>query len=189
MTHRQREILEIFESSKALLRGHFVLRSGLASGHYFQCARLGERLDYIERLAELLLQDLTGLEFETVLAPAMGGLVIGQEVARQAGARYLFVEKQNDLLVLRRDFKLAEGEKVLVVEDVITRGGRAREAIDIARGHGAEVVGLALLVDRSAGQAAVDVPVFSLAQFNFPTYRPDDIPPELAAIPPQKPGS
>lgn len=189
MTHRQREILEIFESSKALLRGHFVLRSGLRSGYYFQCARLGERLKYVERLAELLLEDLGELEFETVLAPAMGGLVIGQEVARQAGARYIFAEKQNDILVMRRGFKLARGEKVLVVEDVITRGGRAREAIDIARTQQAEVVGLALLVDRSAGQAAIDVPVISLAQFNFPTYHPEQVPPELAAIPPEKPGS
>ena len=189
MTDREREILEIFESSKALLRGHFVLRSGLRSGHYFQCARLGERLEYIERLAEMLLRDLAGMEFETVLAPAMGGLVIGQEVARQAGARYLFAEKQNDLLVLRRGFNLAQGEKVLIVEDVITRGGRAQEAIDIARKGGAEVVGLALLVDRSAGQTAIDVPVVSLAKLNFPTYHPEKIPPQLAVIPPQKPGS
>ncbi|MBC9866768.1 MAG: orotate phosphoribosyltransferase [Opitutae bacterium] len=189
MTPRQREILQIFESSKALLRGHFVLRSGLVSGHYFQCARLGERLEKVQRLAELLLEDLGDLEFETVLAPAMGGLVIGQEVARQAGARYIFAEKENDILVMRRGFKLAQGEKVLIVEDVITRGGRAREAIEIARRRRAEVVGLALLVDRSAGKAAFDLPVVSLAQFNFPTYHPENIPPELAALPPEKPGS
>ena len=189
MNDKQREILEIFQSSKALLRGHFILRSGLVSGHFFQCARVGEHLDKVERLAELLLEKLGDLEFETVLAPAMGGLVIGQEVARQAGARYIFAEKQNDILVMRRGFKLAPGEKVLVVEDVITRGGRAQEAIDIASAHRAEVVGLALLVDRSAGQADFEVPVVALAEFNFPTYHPANLPPELAAIPPQKPGS
>lgn len=189
MDDEQREILEIFESSKALLRGHFILRSGLRSGHFFQCARVCEYMDKVERLAELLLKKLTHIPFETVLAPAMGGLVIGQEVARQAKVRYLFAEKQNDRLVLRRGFKFKPREKVLVVEDVITRGGRAQEAIDIIRSLGAEVTGLALLADRSAGNASFDVPVVSLAEFNFPTYDPDDLPPELAAIPPVKPGS
>ena len=152
MDNKQQEVLEIFESSKALLRGHFILRSGLRSGHFFQCARVCEYMDKVERLAELMLEKLDGVEFETVLSPAMGGLVFGQEIARQAKARYIFAEKQNDQLVLRRGFKMASGEKVLVVEDVITRGGRAQEAIDIVESHGAKVVGLALLADRSTGR-------------------------------------
>ncbi|MCZ6675125.1 MAG: orotate phosphoribosyltransferase [Verrucomicrobia bacterium] len=189
MDNEQQEILEIFESSKALLRGHFILRSGLRSGHFFQCARVCEYMDKVTRLAELMLKKLDGIEFQTVLSPAMGGLVIGQEVARQANARFIFAEKQNDRLVLRRGFKIAPGEKVLIVEDVITRGGRAQEAIDIAEGFEAKVVGLALLADRSAGNADFNVLVVSLAEFNFPTYSPDDLPPELAGIPPIKPGS
>jgi orotate phosphoribosyltransferase len=189
MDEKQQEILEIFESSKALLRGHFILRSGLRSGHFFQCARVCEFMDKVERLSELMIEKLDGVEFETVLSPAMGGLVIGQEVARQSKARFIFAEKENDCLVLRRGFKLAEGEKVLIVEDVITRGGRAQEAIDIAVGFGANVTGLALLADRSAGKANFDVPVISLAEFNFPTYDAENLPPELQGIPPVKPGS
>lgn len=189
MDDRQQEILTIFEESGALLRGHFILRSGLRSGHFFQCARVCEYLDKVERLAELMLEKLEDIPFETVLSPAMGGLVIGQEVARQAKARYLFAEKQNDKLVLRRGFAFKPGEQVLVVEDVITRGGRAHEAIDIVRENGGEVTGLALLADRSAGNAHFDVPVVSLAEFNFPTYKPDELPPELESIPPIKPGS
>lgn len=189
MSDNQAEILEIFKSSGALLHGHFILRSGLRSRHFFQCARVCEYMDKVERLSEIILEKLDEIEFTTVLAPAMGGLVFGQEVARQSKSRYIFAEKKDDKLVLRRGFKLAPGEKVLVVEDVITRGGRAQEAIDIIRNEGAEVTGLALLADRSAGNASFDVPVISLAEFNFPTYEPDNLPEELAAIPAHKPGS
>ncbi len=129
MDANQQEVLDIFTRTRALLQGHFVLRSGLHSGHYFQCAQVCQHLDAVERLAALLLAKVRGLGlgFETVLAPAMGGLVIGQEVARQARARYLFAEKENNALVLRRGFTLAPGEQVLVVEDVVTRGGRVLE--------------------------------------------------------------
>ena len=189
MDDKQQEILTIFEESKALLRGHFILRSGLRSSHFFQCARVCEYMDKVERLAEIMLEKLEDTEFTTVLAPAMGGLVFGQEVARQAKVRYIFAEKQDDKLVLRRGFKIEPAEKVLIVEDVITRGGRAHEAIDIVRGLEGDVTGLALLADRSAGNASFDVPVISLAEFNFPTYNPESLPPELEGIPAVKPGS
>ena len=189
MDDKQQEILTIFEESKALLRGHFILRSGLRSSHFFQCARVCEYMDKVERLAELMLEKIEGTEFTTVLAPAMGGLVFGQEVARQAKVRYIFAEKQDDKLVLRRGFKIEPGEKVLIVEDVITRGGRAQEAIDIVRGLEGDVTGLALLADRSAGNATFDVPVISLAEFNFPTYDPESLPRELEGVPAVKPGS
>lgn len=189
MDDKQQEILTIFEESKALLRGHFILRSGLRSSHFFQCARVCEYMDKVERLAEIMLEKLEDTEFTTVLAPAMGGLVFGQEVARQAKVRYIFAEKQDDKLVLRRGFKIEPAEKVLIVEDVITRGGRAQEAIDIVRGLEGDVTGLALLADRSAGNASFDVPVISLAEFNFPTYNPESLPPELEGIPAVKPGS
>src|SRR5947209_3028826 len=115
MESPQQEVLEIFRRTKALLQGHFVLRSGLHSGHYFQCAQVCQSMDAVTRLTEMLLPKLQGLAFTTVLAPAMGGLVIGQEVARQARARYIFAEKENNILVLRRGFKIAPGERILIV--------------------------------------------------------------------------
>lgn len=191
MDDRQQEILDIFTRTRALLQGHFVLRSGLHSGHYFQCAQVCQHLDAVERLAELLLAKVRaqGLAFTTVLAPAMGGLVIGQEVARQARVRYLFAEKENNVLVLRRGFKLEPGERVLVVEDVVTRGGRVLECLEIIRAAGGQPVGVAMLVDRSAGTSRFDVPAVSLLELSFPTYAPDAVPADLARLPVQKPGS
>ena len=119
---KQDEILNIFKETGALMTGHFILRSGLHSGHYFQCARACEYMNRVEQLAKLLLDKLTSLNFETVVSPAMGGLVIGQEVARRAGKRFIFVEKVADILTLRRGFVMNLGEKILVVEDVFTRG-------------------------------------------------------------------
>ncbi len=187
----QKEILDIFTRTRALLEGHFVLRSGLHSGHYFQCAQVCQRMDAVERLAELLVGRLraAGLNFETVLAPAMGGLVIGQEVARQAKVRYIFAEKENNVLVMRRGFTLRPGEPVLIVEDVVTRGGRVLECLEIVRQAGGIPVGIGMLVDRSAGTARFDVPAISLLELSFPTYPADAVPDWLQKIPVQKPGS
>lgn len=191
MDDRQKEILDIFTRTRALLEGHFVLRSGLHSGHYFQCAQVCQRMDAVERLAELLLEKIRagGLSFETVLAPAMGGLVIGQEVARQARARFIFAEKENNVLVLRRGFTFRPGERVLIVEDVVTRGGRVLECLNLARQAGGNPVAIAMLVDRSAGTARFDVPAVSLLELSFPTYPADAVPDWLAKIPVEKPGS
>ena len=191
MDARQQEILDIFTRTRALLQGHFVLRSGLHSGHYFQCAQVCQRMDAVERLAELLVEKVRaqGLKFQTVLAPAMGGLVIGQEVARQAKARYIFAEKENNVLVLRRGFTLKPGEPVLIVEDVVTRGGRVLECLELVRQAGGKSVGIAMLVDRSAGSARFEVPAVSLLELSFPTYAADAVPEALAKIPVQKPGS
>jgi orotate phosphoribosyltransferase len=191
MDARQQEILDIFTRTRALLEGHFVLRSGLHSGHYFQCAQVCQHMDAVERLAELLVEKVRSqrLKFQTVLAPAMGGLVIGQEVARQAKVRYIFAEKDNNVLVLRRGFTLSPGETVLIVEDVVTRGGRVLECLDIVRKAGGTPVGVAMLVDRSGGTARFDVPAVSLLELTFPTYPADALPEKLAKIPVQKPGS
>ncbi|PWU06819.1 MAG: orotate phosphoribosyltransferase [Verrucomicrobia bacterium] len=189
MNEKQNEILQIFIDSGALLTGHFILRSGLHSEHFFQCAKVGEDMGKITRLATLLIEKLGKINCDTVLAPAMGGLVIGQEVARQLGKRYLFAEKVDNLLVLRRDFKIKPGEKVLVVEDVITRGGRAQEAIDIVKKAGGNVVALAVLVDRSNGNAKFDVPFTSLLEMSFPTYDPNNLPAHLQGHVATKPGS
>ena len=189
MDTNQEEVLKIFRETGALLTGHFILRSGRHSGHYFQCARVCEHMDHVQRLAGLLLEKLDLVNFQTVLSPAMGGLVIGQEVARQGGKRYIFAEKVDDVLTLRRGFKLAGGEKVLVVEDVITRGGRVTEALEIIRRHGGEAMGVAVIVDRSEGNARFNVPLTSLLQLSFPTYPADALPDELKALPAEKPGS
>ncbi|MSU66341.1 MAG: orotate phosphoribosyltransferase [Opitutus sp.] len=191
MNADQQEILDIFTRTRALLQGHFVLRSGLHSGHYFQCAQVCQRMDAVERLGELLLAKVRaqGLKFTTVLAPGMGGLVIGQEVARRAQARYIFAEKENNVLVMRRGFTLAPGEPVLIVEDVVTRGGRVNECLNIVRQAGGHPVGVAMLVDRSAGTTRFDVPAISLLELSFPTYPADAVPEALSKIPVEKPGS
>jgi len=185
----ENEVLEIFTRTGALLQGHFLLRSGRHSGHFFQCARVCEDLGAVTRLASLLLPKLRKLDFQTVLAPAMGGLVIGQEVARQAGVRFIFAEKVNDALAIRRGFQLKPGERILVVEDVVTRGGRVQECLRLIREGGGLPVGIGMLVDRSEGQAYFDVPAISLLKLGFPTYAPDEIPEALARIPAVKPGS
>ena len=191
MDQTQQEVLDIFTRTRALLRGHFVLRSGLHSGHYFQCAQVCQHMDAVERLSELLLAKVkaAGLAFSTVLAPAMGGLVIGQELARQAKARYIFCEKENNVLVMRRGFTLAAGERVLIAEDVVTRGGRVNECVEIVRKAGGTVAGVAMLVDRSASSVRFDVPAVSLLELSFPTYPADQVPADLARIPVEKPGS
>lgn len=189
MDSQQQEILDIFKRTRALLQGHFVLRSGLHSGHYFQCAQVCQDMAAVTRLAELLTAKLSKLSFRTVLAPAMGGLVIGQEVARQTKSRFIFAEKENNVLVMRRGFKFEPGEPVLIVEDVVTRGGRVVECIDIVRKGGGVPVAVAMLVDRSAGSARFDIPAISLLELSFPTYPADQVPEALAKMPVEKPGS
>lgn len=189
MADQNEEVIEIFTRTRALQQGHFVLRSGLHSGHFFQCAQVCQDMIAVTRLAELMLPALEKFEFDTVLAPAMGGLVMGQEVARQMNKRYIFAEKVDDRLAIRRGFKFVPGEKVLVVEDVITRGGRVQEALDLIEQGGGTAVAVSLLVDRSEGKAKFTVPAIPLLEMSFPTYPADDLPAELAAIPVTKPGS
>jgi orotate phosphoribosyltransferase len=125
----------------------------------------------------------------TVVSPAMGGLVLGQEVARQLGLRFIFVEKDQGKLVLRRGFKIAVGEKILVVEDVVTKGGRVQETLDIVRERSGQIVGVAMAVDRSGGAVQFGVPMLSLISLQVETFEPDHLPPDLAALPATKPGS
>lgn len=188
MTIERNEVLDIFEKSGALLKGHFILRSGLRSEYYFQCARIGEDLGKITRLAELLIQKIGKIDCQTIIAPAMGALVIGQEIARQMGKRFIFPEKVDGKLELRR-FSIKPGEKILVVEDVVTQGGRAQETLEIVKKAGGKLVGIAILVDRSASDTKFEVPLYSLIELSFPTYKPEELPAHLKAIPPTKPGS
>jgi orotate phosphoribosyltransferase len=143
----------------------------------------------VEMLGAELARKARSVGAVTVVSPAMGGLVLGQEVARQLGLRFIFVEKEDGKLALRRGFKIARGEKILVVEDVVTKGGRVQETIDIVRAHGGELVGVAMAVDRSGGQVKFGVPMFSLLTLTVEAFEPDKLPPDLAALPVVKPGS
>lgn len=182
-------VLQIFRESGALLEGHFLLRSGLHSRQFFQCALALQRMPEVEEMGAALAEKVRDLDVETVIAPAMGGLVIGQEVARRLGCRYIFVEKEEGRLVLRRGFTIRPDERVLIVEDVVTQGGRVRETLAIAGAHRADVRGVAMVVDRSGGGLDVGVPTFSLLQVKVETFEPDDLPEDLRAIPAVKPGS
>lgn len=176
---KQEEVLRLFEETGALLNGHFELRSGLHSDRFFQCALL---LQYprisgqlCEALVDKIRQDLAGLEIDAVIAPAMGGITIGHDVARALGVRFIFVEKEENVLKLRR-FRIREGERFVVAEDVVTRGGRVQETIDIVRANGGVVQAIGILVDRSGGKAAFDVPLVSLLDIEPVTYEPSGCP-------------
>ena len=183
------EALDIFRSSGALLEGHFVLRSGLHSRQFFQCALALQQMSIVQKLGAALAEQVRPLGAVTVVSPAMGGLVIGQEVARQLGLRFIFVEKEAGKLVLRRGFKIAPDEKILIVEDVVTKGGRVQETLDIVRATHGCVVGAAMVVDRTNGTVDLGVPLFSLIKLNVETFEADQLPPDLASIPAVKPGS
>jgi orotate phosphoribosyltransferase len=186
----QEEALQIFRETGALLDGHFVLRSGLHSRQFFQCAQALQQMPVVEKLGAALADRVRGEAITTVVAPAMGGLVIGQEVARQLGVRFIFVEKDDDgALVMRRGFSLAPDEKVLIVEDVITRGGRLQETIDIVRAQGADLRAVTIVVDRSNGNYQPDVPLHSLLAMEVETFEPDNLPEDLQNSEAVKPGS
>lgn len=183
------EVLQIFRDTGALLTGHFVLRSGLHSRQFFQCALALQQMPIVEKLGAALAEKVRGLGAVTVVSPAMGGLVLGQEVARQLGIRFIFVEKDEGKLALRRGFRIAPNEKILIVEDVVTKGGRVQETIDIVRANRGEIVGIAMAVDRSNGLVKFGMPTFSLLAMQVETFDPDKLPPDLAATPAVKPGS
>ncbi len=199
-------ILDRFRRVGALLEGHFRLTSGLHSPGYLQSALVLQHPREAEACGAALAERVRGLGAQVVLSPALGGIVIGQEVGRALGIRAIFAERQDGRLTLRRGFALEPGEKVLVVEDVVTTGGSTRETIDVARAAGAVVVGAAAIIDRSGGQPAaggqqpvagglqasgggLDVPFHSLAEVSLPTYEPESCPLCLAGQPVVKPGS
>jgi orotate phosphoribosyltransferase len=184
------ELLALFRKTGALLDGHFVLRSGLHSRQYFQCAILLSHTDIAERVCKMLADKLRGFDCDAVISPALGGIIVGQEVARALGKRHIFVEKENGKLALRRGFKIDNGEKFVVVEDVVTRGGRVQETIDIVRAHGGVVPAVGVIVDRSGNSKPnFDCPFVSLVELDVANFEPDKLPPDLAKIPAVKPGS
>lgn len=183
-------VLEIFRRTGALLRGHFVLRSGLHSREFFQCALVLQHAREARRLCEALAERLRDVARDGVISPALGGLVIGQELAAALGTRHIFAEKEDGRLVLRRGFEIRPGERFIVAEDVVTRGGRVAETVEIVRSRGGVVAAVAVLVDRSGGNRPdFGCPFFSLARMAPETFEPDKLPADLAAIPAVKPGS
>lgn len=190
MTNETNEVLDLFRQTNALLEGHFVLRSGLHSRQFFQCAILLQHTRIAERVCSMLAAKLRDVEAESVISPALGGLIVGHEVARALNKRHIFAEKEEGRLVLRRGFSIGAGERFIVVEDVVTRGGRVQETINIVRSHGGAVEAVATLVDRSGGNTPdFGCEFISLVKLDVETFEADKVPPHLAAIPAIKPGS
>jgi orotate phosphoribosyltransferase len=182
-------VLSRFRRVGALLEGHFRLTSGLHSPGFLQCALVLQHPGEAEACGGEIGTKVRDLNPQVVLSPALGGIVIGQEVGRALGVRAIFAERQDGTLMLRRGFSLEPGERVLVVEDVVTTGGSTRETIEVARAAGATVVGAAAIIDRSGGQRNLDVPFHALATVFLPTYQPESCPLCAAGQPVVKPGS
>jgi orotate phosphoribosyltransferase len=186
------EVLEAFRSSGALLHGHFILRSGLHSREFFQCALLLQDAALASKICGMLADRLAAFPAQTVISPAVGGILVGQEIARHLGKRHIFAEKDaSGSLVLKRGFSITPGERFLVAEDVVTRGGRVMETISIVRERGGIVSAAGAIVNRGAPGALPDFgcPFVSLVQMTPETFSPGDIPPDLASIRAVKPGS
>ena len=186
------EVLDVFRECGALLEGHFILSSGLRSPVFLQKARVFMHPDKAEKLCRALAQKLRAEGYggvSQIVSPAVGGIIPGYETARHLGVPAIYTERVDGKFQLRRGFEIKRGEKVLVVEDIVTTGLSIRECIDCLKDIGADVVAAACLIDRSGGDADVGVPLVALAQYKVPAYPADALPPELAAIPAIKPGS
>jgi orotate phosphoribosyltransferase len=185
----EKEILEIFEKSGALLKGHFLLTSGRHSNVYFQCAKVMQYPKYTEKICGMIAAHYKSIDIDTVIAPAIGGIVVGQEVARQLNKRSIFAEREDKSLTLRRGFTIEKGEKVLVCEDVVTTGGSVFEVIDIVKNFGGEVVGVGFIVDRSNGKVNFNHPQFSTMMLDAKSFSQEECPLCKEGIELVKPGS
>ncbi|MBC8216412.1 MAG: orotate phosphoribosyltransferase [Candidatus Marinimicrobia bacterium] len=183
------ELLNIFRSTGALLDGHFILTSGRRSPTYFQCAKVLQHPKYLTLFSQMIVDHFADEKIDVVISPAVGGIVIGTEVGRLLGARSIFAERKNGEMTLRRGFEIKVGEKVLVVEDVITTGGSMLEVIHLVQRQEATVVGAGVVVDRSNGTVTLHENQFAVLQQKAVSYPSDKIPEDLAAIPATKPGS
>ena len=184
------DYLDIFRKTGALLDGRFILTSGLHSPQYFQCAKVLQYPDVLHNLACSIMKEFQYDEIDVVISPAVGGIVLGTEVGRQLEKRTIFTERKDGEMVLRRGFEIERGQRVLVVEDVVTTGGSVEEVIKVVRDNGAEVVGVGFIVDRSNGNKKFDVPKqHSLMKMEVKTFKPDEWPEELGTMEAIKPGS
>ncbi len=189
MALTEKEILEIFEKSGALLKGHFLLTSGRHSNVYFQCAKVLQYPEYSEKICGMIAEHYKSTNVDTVIAPAIGGIVVGQEVARQLNKKSIFAEREDKSLTLRRGFTIEKGEKILVCEDVVTTGGSVFEVINIVKNFGGEVVGVGFIVDRSNGKVNFDFPQFSTMILDVRSFPPEECPLCKEGIELVKPGS
>lgn len=189
MSDQTVETLDLFRKAGALLEGHFKLSSGLHSDKYLQSALVLQYPEFASALGEALAERLRHLDPTVVLSPALGGIVIGQEVGRALGVRAIFAERQEGKLVLRRGFSLSPSDRVVVIEDVLTTGGSTRETIDVATGAGATVVGAGSIINRGKNEGALGLPFVALVTMEVPAYQPDDCPMCQRGEPVVKPGS
>ena len=185
----QQEILKIFKESGALLNGHFKLTSGLHSASYFQCAKVLQYPHYAETLSKMIVEYFTDQKIDTVLSPAIGGIVVGQEVGRQLGVKTFFSERQEGEMKLRRGFTLNKDEKVLVCEDVVTTGRSVFEVINLVKSYGAVTVGVGFIVDRSNGKVNFDIAQFSCMKMDVQAFQPEECQLCKSGVPIEKPGS
>jgi orotate phosphoribosyltransferase len=184
------ELLALFRKTGALLDGHFVLRSGLHSRQYFQCALLLQHTEIAAEVCGWLAGKLRKYDCDTVISPALGGIIVGQEIGRSLRKRHIFLEKEEGKLALRRGFQISPNERFIVVEDVVTRGGRVQETIDVVRSRGGIVIAVGVIVDRSGEtKPNFGCPFVSLIKMDVETFAADKLPPDLAKIPAVKPGS
>ena len=186
------EVLEYFRQADALLEGHFILSSGLHAARYLQCARVLMDPVVAAKLCKSLadkIMTILDVRIDMVVSPAMGGVVVGYEMGRQLGVKAIFTERVDGKLTLRRGFEIPGGAHVLMAEDIVTTGLSSRECIEVIGAYGGNVVAASCLIDRSNGTADVGVPLVSLAGLEIPAYDGDNLPPELVAIAPMKPGS
>ena len=183
------QILSIFRSTEALLEGHFVLTSGRHSASYFQCAKVLQYPEYLTAFSIMIADEFEDQAPDVVISPAIGGVVLGTEVGTQLGCRTIFAERKEGNMVIRRGFHIEKGEKVLVVEDVITTGGSVKEVMDLVEKAGGNILGVGVLVDRSNGSVTLHNNQYSIVKLDAVSYGEDEVPDDLAAIPIQKPGS
>jgi len=183
------DIIKIFEESGALLKGHFRLTSGLHSEKYFQCALVLQYPHHCHLLSEKIVAYFKDKKIDVVISPAIGGIVVGQEVGRQLGVRTIFAERAEGKMQLRRGFALSPDERVLICEDVVTTGGSVFAVMDVVKQHGAEICGVGFIVDRSDGRVNFSVDQFAVMRMATQTYKPEQCPMCKANLPVQKPGS
>lgn len=181
------EVLELLESAEGVLHGHFCLTSGLHSDIYFQCAKLYQYPETVEKIAKMIAKQLKDVEFDTVVAPAIGAVIIGYETAKQTGKRNLFVERKDGVMQLRRGYSLKKGERVVIMEDVITTAKTIHETIDALKEFEVEIAAVGCIVDRTCGKTGLNIK--SLLQIEPVTYEPDNCPLCKEGLPLVKPGS
>ncbi len=187
--NEQDQLIEIFQKTGALLEGHFMLTSGRHSPTYFQCAKVLQYPEFLQKFSNEIVNHFQDIDIDIVITPAVGGIVLGTEIGRQLNKQTIFAEREQGVMTLRRGFEITPESNVLVIEDVITTGGSVNEVIELVRDSGAKVVGVGVLVDRSGGKVKLHEKQFSVTELEAVSYGDDEIPDDLANIPVLKPGS